>query len=218
MNSTAQQQIIDQIMKIVKEKFLWEASWHDRWHIYRVWKNAISIWSGEDWADMFVVQIASLLHDIADHKFHSWDELIGGKVAREILESMQVEENIIIHVQHIIDTMSFSKWLEMDSLEWKIVQDADRLDAIGANWIARTFAYGWSKWHMLYDPDIKPNLHMTKEEYKASSTHTINHFYEKLLLLKDRMNTETAKKIAQSRHEYMQWFLDQFFAEREWIK
>jgi uncharacterized protein len=138
-----QQQIVDQVVIIVKEKLSWEASWHDRWHIYRVWKNAISIWSGEDCVDMFVVQLAALLHDIADYKFHDGDEYIGGKVAREILMWLEVEEWTIAHVQQIINTLSF-KWGSnepMTTIEWKVTQDADRLDALGAIWIARTFAY-----------------------------------------------------------------------------
>lgn len=214
-----QQQIIDQVTLIVKERFLWESSWHDWWHIYRVRKNAINIWSGEEWVDIFVVQLAALLHDIADYKFHWWDECIGWKVAREILMWLWVEEDVVMQVQNIIDTMSF-KWgsgVPMTTVEWQVVQDADRLDAIGAIWIARTFAYWWSKWRIMYDPSIVPNLHMTKEEYKSSSSPSLNHFYEKLLLLKDLMNTKTAQKIAQSRHEYMQWFIDQFLTEWEGI-
>jgi uncharacterized protein len=162
--------------------------------------------------------LAALLHDIADPKFHDGDESVGPKMASEFLKSQQVDEAIIEHVVNIIRHMSFKNSLDnqgkvFSSIELQIVQDADRLDAIGAIGIARAFNYGGYKNRELYNPNIQPNLNMTKEEYKASKAPTINHFYEKLLLLKDRMNTETGKKIAQERHQFMLDFLEQFYKE-----
>lgn len=193
-----------------------EGSGHDWWHIYRVWNNAKSIAAHEQ-ADMFVVELAALLHDIGDHKFHNGDETVGPKMARTWLEKHQVEEKTIQHVCQIITDLSFkgaNTSSAMHSLEGQIVQDADRLDAIGAIGIARTFAYGGHKSRELYNPEINPVLHDSFEAYKASTAPTINHFYEKLLLLKDRMHTKTAKKIAADRHLYMENFLKQFY--REW--
>ncbi|MFD2515621.1 HD domain-containing protein [Pontibacter locisalis] len=193
-----------------------EGSGHDWWHILRVWNNAKSIAAHEQ-ADMFVVELAALLHDIGDHKFHNGDETVGPKMARAWLEKHQVEEKTIQHVCQIIKDLSFkgaNTSSAMHSLEGQIVQDADRLDAIGAIGIARTFAYGGHKSRELYNPEINPVLHDSFEAYKASTAPTINHFYEKLLLLKDRMHTKTAKKIAADRHLYMENFLKQFY--REW--
>ena len=158
------------------------------------------------------------LHDIADPKFHNGDETVGPKIAREFLFSQNVDSTVIEHVVHIINYISFKSSLEKNktpfsSHELNVVQDADRLDAIGAIGIARCFNYGGFKNRSLYNPDILPNLNMTKEEYKNSDAPTINHFYEKLLLLKDKMNTKTGLRIAQERHEYMEQFLDQFYAE-----
>ncbi|HEU4789451.1 MAG TPA: HD domain-containing protein, partial [Flavobacterium sp.] len=188
---------------------------HDWFHIQRVYKNALLISRGEN-CDETVVKLGALLHDIADSKFHAGDETVGPKVAREFLESENVSETIISHVIQIIDNISFKGGKTektFTSIELDIVQDADRLDAIGAIGIARAFNYGGFKNRTMYDPQIAPNLHMSKEEYKNSQTPTINHFYEKLLLLKDKMNTETGKQIAEQRHHYMQGFLAQFYAE-----
>ena len=159
-----------------------------------------------------------MLHDIADSKFHNGDETIGPKVAREFLESQKASEEVISHVVNIIENISFKGGnfeKKFTSKELEIVQDADRLDALGAIGIARTFNYGGFKNRPLYLPDTAPNLHMTKEEYKNSEAPTLNHFYEKLLLLKDKMNTETGKKIALERHKFMENFLSQFYAEWE---
>jgi uncharacterized protein len=201
----------------IKNKLSGESSGHDWWHVYRVWKMAINICK-EEKADLFVVQLASLLHDISDWKFNSGDDDVGPKLAREWLEKMQVDEETISHVCIIIKEMSFKGAdvpSQMKTKEGMIVQDADRLDAIGAMGIARTFAYGGHKGREIYNPNIKPKRHKSFEEYKNNKSPTINHFYEKLLLLKDLMNTKTGKKIAEERHEFMKQFLDRFFNEWE---
>ncbi|WPU93952.1 HD domain-containing protein [Mucilaginibacter sabulilitoris] len=188
---------------------------HDWSHIHRVWTNAKLIAQTEK-ADPLVVELAALLHDIADSKFHNGDEEIGPTTAGKYLNSMNVDAGIVEHVQQIIRHMSFKSSFDnpaFHSPELAIVQDADRLDAIGAIGIARAFTYGGFKGRELYNPQIKPNLNMSKEEYKNSSAPTINHFYEKLLLLKDKMNTETGKKLAQQRHEFMEAYLQQFYME-----
>lgn len=190
---------------------------HDWFHIERVYNNALLIAQGEE-CNLLVVQLGALLHDVADSKFHNGDETVGPKVAREFLEAQGVEEEVIVHVVNIIENISFKGGnfeKKFTSIELDIVQDADRLDALGAIGIARAFNYGGFKNRALYDPTIAPNLKMSKEEYKASTTPTLNHFYEKLLLLKDRFNTETGKKIAEGRHHYMENFLAQFYAEWE---
>ncbi len=188
---------------------------HDWWHIYRVWQNAKLICQTEK-VDRYVVELAALLHDIADPKFHDGDEEIGPKTARVHLENIKVSKEVIDHVVNIILHMSYKNSLESkkwSSPEMEVVQDADRLDAIGAIGIARAFNYGGFKNRSLYDPAIKPNLNMSKEEYKNSTAPTINHFYEKLLLLKDKMNTSSAKQIAAQRHTFMEEYLNQFYAE-----
>ena len=188
---------------------------HDWWHIYRVWKLSKHIAQTEN-VDMFIVELGALLHDIADSKFHDGDEEIGPRKAREFLSSLNVEENIIIHVENIISNISFkggNHTQKFKSLELDVIQDADRLDAVGAIGIARTFNYGGHKNREIYNPEIKPNLNMSKEEYKNSNAPTLNHFYEKLLLLKDRMNTNTGKSMAEHRHRFMEQFLDEFYKE-----
>lgn len=189
---------------------------HDWFHTERVYKNAMLISKTEN-VDELVVGLSALLHDIADSKFHNGDESIGPKVAREFLFKNNVDSAIIEHVVNIIKHMSFKNSLEKEqkftSQELKVIQDADRLDAIGAIGIARCFNYGGFKNRSLYNPEIPPNLNMTKTEYKASKSPTINHFYEKLLLLKDKMNTKTGKRIAEQRHQFMELYLKQFFAE-----
>jgi uncharacterized protein len=188
---------------------------HDWFHIERVWKNAMLIAKKED-CDMELVQLAALLHDIADSKFHGGDEEIGPKTAANWLHSQNYPQDRIDRIASIIRAISYKGGAndhEDHSIEFHIVQDADRLDAIGAIGIARTFNYGGFKNRAIYDPSIAPNLNMTKEEYKKSTAPTINHFYEKLLLLKDLMNTESGKRIAEQRHRYMQGFLDQFYQE-----
>lgn len=190
---------------------------HDWWHIFRVWKTARHIAKSES-VDLLVVELAALLHDIADSKFHNGDETIGPKMAGEFLRSLNVAEETITHVQLIIANISFKGGKEKQkfrSPELDVVQDADRLDAMGAIGIARTFNYGGYKNREIFNPDIKPDLNMNKETYKISSSPTLNHFYEKLLLLKDRMNTETGKQMARKRHDFMLAYLDQFYLEWE---
>ena len=207
--------IIDNTILFVKQQLENAEGGHDWFHIERVYKNALLIAEGED-CDLIVVKLGALLHDIADSKFHGGDETVGPKTARAFLESQNVSEDIILHVIAIIENISFKGGnfeKKFNSKELEIVQDADRLDAIGAIGIARTFNYGGFKNRPLYNPNIQPNMNMNKEEYKNSESPTLNHFYEKLLLLKDKMNTETGKKIAQKRHDFMVTFLSQFYAE-----
>jgi uncharacterized protein len=209
--------LIDKTIAFVKEKLDNAEGGHDWFHIERVYKNSILIAKEED-CDIMVVKLGALLHDIADSKFHDGDETIGPKTARAFLESENVFEETINHVINIIENISFKGGNfenKFSSKELEIVQDADRLDAIGAIGIARTFNYGGFKNRALYNPSIAPNLNMSKEEYKNSNSPTLNHFYEKLLLLKDKMNTTTGKKIALERHQYMENFLSQFYAEWE---
>lgn len=207
--------IIENTIQFVKDTLKNAEGGHDWFHIERVLNNAKLIAKTEEVND-FIIQLGALLHDIADSKFHNGDETVGPKVATEFLQSQQVNADVIEHVVKIIQNISFKGGnveQQFHSTELDIVQDADRLDALGAIGIARTFNYGGFKGRPLYDPEIAPKLNMTKEEYKASNTPTINHFYEKLLLLKDRMNTKTGTEIAQKRHQYMESFLDQFYAE-----
>ena len=207
--------LLDKTIKFVKKKLENAESGHDWFHIERVYKNSLLISKNEN-CNYLVVALAALLHDIADSKFHNGDESIGPKTARVFLESANADKEIINQVIFIIKNISFKGGnfdKKATSIELDIVQDADRLDAIGAIGIARTFNYGGFKNRQLYNPDIYPNLTMTKEEYKNSEAPTINHFYEKLLLLKDKMNTKTGRKIAQERHEFMLNFLEQFYNE-----
>lgn len=208
-------QLIENTISFVKQKLENAEGGHDYFHIERVLKNSILISKDEN-CDELVVKLGALLHDIADSKFHDGEETVGPRIAREFLESQKVSEEIIIHVINIIENISFKGGnfeKKFSSKELDIVQDADRLDAIGAIGIARVFNYGGFKNRPLYNPEIAPNLTMTKEEYKNNVAPTLNHFYEKLLLLSDKMNTETGKKIARKRHEYMEDFLEQFYAE-----
>jgi len=209
--------LIDNTVLFVKEKLKGAEAGHDWFHMQRVYKNAILIADGEQ-CDLEVVKLGALLHDIADSKFHNGDETVGPKVAREFLESQNASEETTIHVIKIIENISFKGGnfeKKFTSKELDIVQDADRLDALGAIGIARTFNYGGFKNRQLYNPEIAPKLNMSKEEYKNSEAPTINHFYEKLLMLKDKINTKTGKKIAHERHQFMELFLSQFYAEWE---
>jgi uncharacterized protein len=208
-------QLIAETVKFVKHTLEGAESGHDWWHIQRVWNNALQIIKTET-AEQLIVELAALLHDIADSKFHNGDEEIGPKIAGDFLSSQQLPQDLILNVQQIIRNMSFKASLgnkEFHSRELDIVQDADRLDAIGAIGIARAFTYGGFKNRELYNPGILPSLNMSKEEYKNSTAPTINHFYEKLLLLKDKMNTETGKRIAAERHAFMEQYLAQFYKE-----
>ena len=192
-----------------------ESSGHDWWHIVRVTRSALAI-GNEEHADLFVVELAALLHDIADWKFNDGDDDVGPQAARRWLEKQGVEEDTVGHVSEIIKKLSFrgaAVQSPMDTVEGMVVQDADRLDAIGAVGIARTFAYGGHKGREMYDPSVRPELHDSFESYKKNGSPTVNHFYEKLLLLKDRMNTRAARKIAEDRHAYMEQFLVRFYME-----
>mgnify|MGYP000553105418 FL=1 len=215
------EQIILNTIDFVKETLEGAEGGHDWFHIERVYKNALLISENEK-VDRFIVQLGALLHDIADAKFYNGDESIGPKKAREFLKKQYVDEDIIIHIENIILFISYKSSLDTSkkftSPELDVIQDADRLDAIGAIGIARCFNYGGFKNRSLYDPAIEPNLEMTKEQYKKSTTPTINHFYEKLLLLKDKMNTKTGQLLAKERHRYMEGFLQQFYEEWNGVK
>lgn len=209
--------IIQQTVDFVKET-LKDAEWgHDRRHIYRVWQTAKTI-AAKEHVDTLTVELGALLHDIADFKFTNGDEEIGPRKAREFLESLNVAEDVIIHVENIIKHISFKGILheqKFRSPELDVVQDADRLDAMWAIGIGRTFNYGGHTNVEMYNPDIKPNVQMDKEQYTKNKAPTLNHFYEKLLLLKDLMNTKTGKEMAQHRHEFMETYLEEFYKERE---
>ena len=208
-------QLIEATKTFVKNSLVNAEGGHDWFHTLRVFNNSLLI-SKYETVDELVVALGALLHDIADSKFHDGDETIGPNVARKFLFEHNVDSLVIEHVINIIENISFKGGNESQKFktpELDVIQDADRLDAIGAIGIARCFNYGGFKNRALYNPDIKPNLKMSKEEYKMSTAPTINHFYEKLLLLKDRMNTKTGKRIANERHVYMEQFLNQFYAE-----
>jgi uncharacterized protein len=215
MASENSQHVITNTISFVKKELEDAEGGHDWFHIERVYKNSLLIASEEN-VDLTIVSLGALLHDIADSKFHGGDETVGPKIAREFLETQNISEEIIVHVIKIIENISFkggNKSQKFNSKELAVVQDADRLDALGAIGIARTFNYGGFKNRALYDPKIKPNLNMTPTEYKASKAPTINHFYEKLLLLKGLMNTKTGTRIAEERHLFMENFLAQFYSE-----
>lgn len=211
------QNSINSTIAFVKKTLENAEAGHDWFHIERVYKTALNI-NEKEKGDEKVVIFAALLHDIADPKFNNGDEELGPKVAEDFLKSISVDNEVIAHVKLIIQNMSFKNSFDnagFTSKEMQIVQDADRLDAIGAIGIARAFTYGGFKNRVLYDPGIKPEQHLTKESYKNTTAPTINHFYEKLLLLKDMMNTETGKIIATERHNFMLQYLDHFYKEWE---
>jgi len=208
--------IISKTCKFVENRLAGDGSGHDWWHIFRVWTLAKKI-AVEEKAQLETVELGALLHDIADWKFHGGDDSIGPTMAQEFLSNNDVDPQVIESVVDIVSTISYKGAgvaTPMKTLEGKIVQDADRLDAIGALGIARTFAYGGYKNRLIYHPDEKPVLHQSYTDYKKNEGHTINHFYEKLLLLRERMNTKTGKQIADGRHQFMKNFLEQFY--REW--
>ena len=208
-------EIVNATIKYVRATLQNAEGGHDWWHIERVWNNANTIAKTEN-ADLFTVSIAALLHDIADSKFNNGDEEIGPVKATNFLQSLNVKKDIVDHVENIIRNISYKGGnftQNFHSSELAVVQDADRLDALGAIGIARAFNYGGFKNREIYNPEIKPDLNMTKEAYKNSNAPTINHFYEKLLLLKDKMNTDTGKKLAENRHKFMNLFLEQFYYE-----
>jgi len=208
--------IIERTAEFAKKRLKKEPTGHDWRHTKRVWKLALKIAKREKGVDLFVVQLAALLHDIADYKFYGGDDTLGPQLAEKWLKKLQVEKDIISHVCEIIKEISFKGARvksKMKTKEGMIVQDADRLDAMGAIGIARCFATGAKLNREIYNPKIKPKLHKSFEEYKKAKSTSINHFYEKLLLLKDLMNTKAAKKIAKERHKFMKQFLDRFFKE-----
>jgi uncharacterized protein len=212
-----QSEVIQNTITFVKETLQEAEGGHDWFHIERVYHNAINIAKNEN-VNLYIVSLGALLHDIADAKFHHGDENKGPEMAFEFLSKQGVSIEVIEHIQNIIRYISFKQSKDQltssfISKELEVVRDADRLDAIGAIGIARAFNYGGFKNRLLYHPDIKPNMNMTKEEYKNSKAPTINHFYEKLLLLKDMMHTETGKKMAEERHQFMIEFLKQFVLE-----
>mgnify|MGYP002795046953 CR=1 FL=1 len=211
----SQAEIIENTQNFVKQTLRNAEGGHDWFHIQRVLKNAQHIAINEN-VDNFIVTLGALLHDIADSKFHNGNEKIGSEKARNFLKEQGVSEEVTEHVVRIIENISFKGGNEEQkfrSPELDVIQDADRLDALGAIGIARTFNYGGFKGRALYDPEIKPDLGMSKAAYKSSSAPTINHFYEKLLLLKDRMNTQTGLQIAADRHKFMEEYLIQFYKE-----
>ncbi len=213
-------ELVEETITFVKETLQNAEGGHDWFHIQRVFNNSMLIAKDEK-VDILVVSLGALLHDIADAKFHNGDESLGPKMAADFLSSIGASKKIVNHVVKIIENSSFKSSLDngkpkkkrFNSKELQVVQDADRLDAMGAIGIARTFNYGGFKNRAIYDPAIPPNLKMTKEQYKKSTAPTINHFYEKLLLLKDKMNTKTGKALAEKRHQYMLDYLEQFYKE-----
>ena len=209
--------VLERTREHVRALMQGESSGHDWWHVYRVWRNAAHIAAHEK-VDLFVVELAALLHDIADWKFHDGDVTAGPHAAHVWLDTLTVDDAVSAHVCDIIGTMSFKGAgvaSAMRTREGMVVQDADRLDAIGAIGIARTFAYGGHMNRAIWDPDRAPHAHVSPEDYLAGMGSTIDHFYEKLLLLKDRMNTETGRRMASERHAFMETFLDHFYAEWE---
>ena len=212
-----EKEIIETTVHFVKTTLQNAEGGHDWWHIERVWKNAVTIAEGEK-VNLQVVELAALLHDIADAKFNNGDEEVGPAKATQFLQSISVAGEIIEQVENIIRNISFKGGnftQYFNSPELAVVQDADRLDALGAIGIARAFNYGGFKNREIYNPAISPDLGMTKESYKKSAAPTINHFYEKLLLLKNKMNTTTGKQMAEQRHLFMETYLEQFYKEWE---
>ena len=214
MINELERNLLDQTALFIRNLLEGEGSGHDWWHIHRVRNNAIHMAQVYEVND-FVVEMAALLHDIADHKLHGGDEEIGPRKAREWMTGLGIDISIQEQVIQIMEELSFSKGKTPASLEGKIVQDADRLDAIGAIGIARTFAYGGFKKREIYNPEIPPVIYASLEDYKKNTNPTLNHFYEKLLLLKDMMNTEEGLKMAEQRHEFMKSYLEQFYDEWE---
>lgn len=207
--------LIQATEKFVKQTLKDAEGGHDWWHIYRVWNNTKLLLKTEQ-ANPLISELGALLHDISDHKFNNGNEEIGPEMAEKFLSSQNLDDQTISAVIDIIRNISFSKSIEINvskSPELQIVQDADRLDSIGAIGIARTFNYGGYKNRKIFDPEIKPKTYTSAKEYTKSDAPTINHFYEKLLLLKDLMNTESGKRIALKRHQYMETFLNQFYDE-----
>lgn len=211
-------QIIEKTRAFVEETFRGEGTGHDWWHMYRVWKLSKHIASKEKDVDLFVVELGALLHDIADWKFNDGDMEAGPRAAREWLSQLDVDNETIEKIEYIVRNVSFKGAgvkQEMESKEGQIVSDADKLDAMGAIGISRVFAYGGANNRHIHDPSVKPVQHDSFEAYKSGTNSSINHFYEKLLLLKDRMYTRTAHDIALTRHKFMKSYLEEFYEEWE---
>ncbi|MFC2152562.1 HD domain-containing protein [Bacteroidota bacterium] len=215
----SREQILEKTIEFVKIKLDGDSSGHDWWHIYRVWNMSKRLQEKEG-GNLFIIELAALLHDVADWKFCE-DENAGLKVVKDWLNQFELPENIIDQVIHIIKNVSYKGAGvkdQMDLIEGEIVQDADRLDAIGAIGVARTFAFGGKFGNEIYNPEINVQMHNNFTKYKNSKGTTVNHFYEKLLLLKDRMHTKYAKEIAIERHQFMELFLKQFYNEWKNLK
>lgn len=213
--NTSYHQVISKIADKVETRFKSDSSGHDWWHVYRVWQMAKQLSVGCE-VNLFIVELGALMHDMADHKLINPEE--GYKQISSDLKQENVSSEAIDHVLHIARHISFKgAKVEQEKLspEGEIVQDADRLDAIGAVGVARTFMFGGSRGNLMHDPDISPERHVDFESYKKSTAPVINHFYEKLLLLKDRMNTVRGREIAEERHRFMQTFLERFYDEWE---
>ena len=206
---------INKVLNYLEQNFKNESTGHDYWHFIRVWKVAKFI-AKKEGGDLFVIELGALLHDIADWKFNGGTNDVGIEKATALLKGFNVDEEVIKQVCYIIDNVSFKGAKvknTMETKEGKIVQDADRLDVVGAIGIARAFAYGGKTNREIYNPDVKPIMHASFEGYKNNKNTTINHFYEKMLLMKDMMNTKTAKKIAKKRHKFIEEYLKEFFKE-----
>ena len=206
--------ILESVIEFVKEYFSDKESGHNWWHIERVWNKAKYIQKIENRGNLLIIELAALLHDIGDDKIDP--ETNGEKLARSFLNTLNLDAGVIDMVTEIMSKISFRdnlNGIHDRSIELDIVQDADRLDAIGAIGIARAFAYGGSKGNEIYNPEKPVRSYTSKEEYHKSDSSTINHFYEKLLLLKEKMNTDTGKELARERHKYMEEFLERFYAE-----
>jgi uncharacterized protein len=209
-------QLISKTADFIKDKFSTESSGHDWWHMYRVWQLSKHIASKEGGADMLVVELAALLHDIEDHKMHGGDSEVGALAARKWLEQNKLDSKVIAHIEDIVRHISFKSAKiknPLDTLEGKIVHDADKLDSIGAIGIARVFAFGGAYGRLIYSPDIKLVKDYTYKKTNASNSTAVHHFYEKLLLLKDRMFTDTGRQMAERRHKFMEQYLEEFYDE-----
>lgn len=210
-------EVLQRTIDFVKSELVHAEGGHDWWHTYRVWTMAKTIAQHEQ-CNLFIVELGALLHDIGDPKFHNGDEEYGPRRVRAFLSSLNIDESTILHVENIVRHVSFKGPLHQQSFrspELDVVQDADRLDALGALGIARAFNYGGYRNRPIYDPSIPPNPTLTNDEYRNANNPTLNHFYEKLLLLKDRMKTKTARQLAEHRHAFMEHFLEEFFLEWE---
>lgn len=210
-----QETLVEHVAERIRTRFLAESSGHDWHHINRVRRLATQIAAAEG-ANRDIVELAALVHDIADWKFHNGDDRVGPREAERLLKEEGASADVVGQVIEIVATISYKGagvTTAMKSLEGQCVQDADRLDAIGAIGIARCFAYGGHAGRLMYDPDEPPEMHATAEAYKAAKGHSLNHFYEKLFLLKDRMNTATGQAMAEERHQFMEHFVERFLEE-----